>query len=481
VLEKTPGADGVEVWTWRNCPDKEGGGVKSIRLKQGQVRAFNLLKDAGEIQITAFLSGEGGYGKSTVINLLVQHWRSLGLTVIVTASSAQAAKLLNGVTVHSAFKLNPFSGYFMQSTMADRAYSSHFMWLFKCDIIVIDEIGMLTSSSLSGMNEATTFVKSMGASHFMSSLPFGGCSVIGVGDLYQLPAVMSTHHEQQVYKSSLWPAFRYLELVENCRSDRDQALAAIQHKLRGDPDTMTEEDWALLETRVCKNHCCAADLVDFEDIPVDNANTAETASDQSVTSQVVSHCKYTENTIVLAARRAKCDSIISDWAAEKNETGTSVVWVKAVDKCCQKSAIVNNPVILQTMDSSLRGQRAAIPVFVGMKGVLTMNKAPRKGFINGCLVEVIEIVCRAGEVVCIKAQEPSTMVSGAVVPGTKHSVTRIKSNPVNTRIGKVERFMFPIIPAICVTVHRVQGITHEHDLHVLLNGGKKSPRHQFAC
>jgi len=496
ALDKTTGADGIEVWTWKNCPDTEGGGVKSITLKQGQIRAFNLLKDAGKIQILSFLSGEGGYGKSTVINLLVQHWRSLGLTVIVTASSAQAAKLLNGVTVHSAFKLNPFSGYFMRSTMADRAYSSHFMWLFKCDIIIVDEIGMLTSSALSGMNEATTFVKSMGASHFLSSRQFGGCSVIGVGDLYQLPAVMSVHHEQQVYKSPLWPAFRYIELAQNCRSDKDQALASIQYKLRGEPELMTEEDWALLETRVCKNHCCVADLVDFEDIPVDTSSSTEAAPDKSASAQVVpnclsiesasdnimatqlvSHCPYTDWTIVLAARRAKCDSIILAWAEDKIANGTSVIWVKAVDRCCQNGAAVKNPAILQTMDSSLRGQRAAIPIFVGMKGVLTINK--RSGFVNGCVVEIIEIVYRNEEVVCIKVKEPDTLESGVVVAGNRHNVTRMTSNPVNTRIGKVERSMFPFIPAICVTVHRVQGITHEHDLHVLLNAGKSKNRKHF--
>ena len=474
-LEKTVGDDGAEVWVWQNCPDKECGGVKSIRLKSGQVRCFNLLKDAGEIQVLAFLSGEGGYGKSTVINLLVQHWRSLGLTVVVAASSAQAAKLLNGVTVHSAFKLNHHSGYFMQSTMADQAYSSHFMWLFKCDIIVVDEIGMLTSSALNGMNEATTFVKSMGASHFSSSRQFGGCSVIGVGDLYQLPAVMSKHHEQQVYNSPLWPGFRYLELTENCRSDKDQALAAIQHKLRGYPEAMTEQDWALLETRVCKNHCCAANLVHFNDIPVDDLDSAEA---ERAPPRLLSHCPYTSDSVVLAARRAKCDAIIKDWAAAQEVNGIDVVWVHAADKL-STGDVVRNPAVLKTIDSALRGQRAQVPVSLGMKGVLTMNKCPRTGFINGCLVIVIDIIYRGGDVVCIQVQEPSTVVDGNMVEGTKHNVTRLTSNPVRTQIGNVQRHMFPFIPAICVTVHRVQGITHEHDLHVLFNGGKspaKTPR-----
>ena len=36
-------------------------------------------------------------------------------------------------------------------------------------------------------------------------------------------------------------------------------------------------------------------------------------------------------------------------------------------------------------------------------------------------------------------------------------------------VGDVERYQFPLLPAHCVTVHRVQGTTVERDLHLLLN------------
>ncbi|EOD12714.1 hypothetical protein EMIHUDRAFT_247338 [Emiliania huxleyi CCMP1516] len=43
-------------------------------------------------------SGQGGVGKSTLIALLVQEWRSQALNVLVTGSSGKAAALLGGVT-----------------------------------------------------------------------------------------------------------------------------------------------------------------------------------------------------------------------------------------------------------------------------------------------------------------------------------------------------------------------------------------------
>ena len=62
-------------------------------------------------------------GKSTVINLLVQTWRSRGKRVIVTAASAKAARLIGGHTVHAAFKLRS-SGGFLRAQLGTEHHSS---------------------------------------------------------------------------------------------------------------------------------------------------------------------------------------------------------------------------------------------------------------------------------------------------------------------------------------------------------------------
>ena len=97
-------ADGITA-TWKE-PSDDGTYVIEWDLKQKQYEFYKNMKDAGSKQICAFLSGEGGMGKSLIIRLLVRHWRSAGFNVIVCAASAKAATLVNGQTVHSAFKLN---------------------------------------------------------------------------------------------------------------------------------------------------------------------------------------------------------------------------------------------------------------------------------------------------------------------------------------------------------------------------------------
>jgi len=67
--------------------------------------------------------------------------------------------------------------------------------------------------------------------------------------------------------STLWPAFRYLYLDESCRQDAtERRFAELLSRLRLGGDHLTDDDIALLKTRVCgrRSHgscaCCT-----FED------------------------------------------------------------------------------------------------------------------------------------------------------------------------------------------------------------------------
>ena len=69
------------------------------------------------------------------------------------------------------------------------------------DVIVIDEISMLTTSALHGVNQALNYVMTSGARAPSRDMLFGKKSVVAVGDLYQLPSVEKGAREQQVYQS----------------------------------------------------------------------------------------------------------------------------------------------------------------------------------------------------------------------------------------------------------------------------------------
>ena len=165
------------------------------------------------------------------IRLLVSHWRSEGLNVLVCAASAKAARLIGGHTVHSAFKLRLKGGFYETQLDGGKKHTKHWAWLFTRDVrrrrpsrsptvppnppsrattsmpppdlpplaqvIVIDEVSMLTAGALHGVNHALNHVMSLTTSA-ESTRHFGSKSVLAVGDLFQLPAVEKHRFKEQV-------------------------------------------------------------------------------------------------------------------------------------------------------------------------------------------------------------------------------------------------------------------------------------------
>ena len=144
-LEESPSecyeGTAVPIVTWH-----EPGAPRPHVLKLAQYEAYTLLKQAGEKQLHAFLSGEGGVGKSTVTRLLIMYWRSQGLRVIVLASSAKAARLIGGHTVHSACLLSTH-GTFEHARLEGCQASDRFVWLATADVVIIDEISVRSRPS----------------------------------------------------------------------------------------------------------------------------------------------------------------------------------------------------------------------------------------------------------------------------------------------------------------------------------------------
>ena len=68
------------------------------------------------------------------IRLLVSHWRSEGLNVLVCAASAKAARLIGGHTVHSAFKLRLKGGFYETQLDGGKKHTKHWAWLFTRDV-----------------------------------------------------------------------------------------------------------------------------------------------------------------------------------------------------------------------------------------------------------------------------------------------------------------------------------------------------------
>jgi len=140
-----------------------------------------------------FVSGKAGTGKTTLIGYLRE---KLAGNVVVVAPTGVAALQVNGVTIHSFFRLPPRIIFPEEDIklVKDRR-------LYACmRLLIIDEISMVRADTLDAID---LFLKKNGPK---INEPFGGIQVMFVGDLFQLPPVISTSEmnllQQRGYKTA---------------------------------------------------------------------------------------------------------------------------------------------------------------------------------------------------------------------------------------------------------------------------------------
>ena len=447
------GADGIATWH-----EQTATGIKQWRLKAKQYEAFQLLQDAGKKQIRTFLSGEGGMGKSLLIRLLVNQWRSNGFNVVVTASTGKAAVLIDGLTCHSAFKLSK-SGWFQLALMEGKINDKHFQGLLTADIIIIDEVSMLTATALSGINSGLNYVASRGISTELDGIEFGGKSIVCVGDLYQLPAVQKYRVEEQIYKHPLWPTFTFLELEESCRVDAAEVeFAGLLSRARLGHAHLTARDMELLTSRLCTNHC--NHCVPFHDIQRTKERNDEGKREELEQPQITHHCPLQPHDIIVAALVAKVDEL-NELALGSTTQGPGfhnhVYTIDSTDKFYgtrndAATGVVNDEAHRKLVDKRLSNMKRVLHVYEGQTCILTVNKDRSTKFVNGQLGTITKIHSTNSAVTMIEFVPDDS-------DGSSVNVYKTASWPIQTgHAGHTKRHQFPLLPAAAVTVRGARAV-----------------------
>lgn len=155
--------------------------VHNIEINDQFQHALDVMEKTVK---SVFITGRAGTGKST----LLEYFRSITRKKIaVLAPTGVAALNIKGQTIHSFFGFRPdITPYKVNRIEKDDSIFK------KLDIIVIDEISMVRADLLDCMDK---FLRLNGPS---SRNPFGGIQMVFVGDLYQLPPVV-TSKEKAVF------------------------------------------------------------------------------------------------------------------------------------------------------------------------------------------------------------------------------------------------------------------------------------------
>jgi ATP-dependent exoDNAse (exonuclease V) alpha subunit len=148
--------------------------IKPI-LNQSQITAFNTIEHTNS---NVLILGPAGTGKSTFINFLKAASKK---RIICACPTAVSALNVGGQTIHSLFQIQP-RDFILPEFLKLKAKPRNI--LNAADILIIDEISMVAPDLLDAIDILARQAR-------RNNAPFGGIQVVGIGDVFQLPPVIT--------------------------------------------------------------------------------------------------------------------------------------------------------------------------------------------------------------------------------------------------------------------------------------------------
>ncbi|KAM4055543.1 PIF1-like helicase [Hirsutella rhossiliensis] len=259
--------------------------VARFTLNKKQAIAFLIIcrqldlirrREKGNVrQLCQFVGGEGGTGKSRVIEALVELFASKDQSnrLIITATSGTAAARINGITIHSACGFSKdlaavantgkdLDGVRMPNQAERFVHGQSRMDWQEKDVLVVDEVSMLGARTLHAVNEQLCRLRG-------SHRDFGGIPIVlFCGDFHQfrpvqersilLPSTVVSWDMDNSFKAeqrhqhdkahALWKRFTAVVMLdEQVRAADDPELQRLLKRIRLGVQDRTDLD--LLNTR----------------------------------------------------------------------------------------------------------------------------------------------------------------------------------------------------------------------------------------
>ena len=352
-----------------------------------------------------FLTGNAGTGKST----LLDHFRNTTKkNVAVVAPTGVAAVNVKGETIHSFFlfppNVNPERARIEgKKTRNPKIYKA-------LDTLVIDEISMVRADLLDCISEFLQTVRK-------SKQPFGGVQVIMVGDLHQLPPVV-TRDEQEALNSLYRSPYFFSSNVFSSLTDglyKQIKFYELQTIFR-----QTEREFIDILNRVRNKETTQADL--------DRLNQCKTDTEE-----------FLEGYIYLTAMNEQADKINQ---YKLNEIEGQSIFFKGTTtgNFSEKQFPAADQLEMKT------GAR-----------VMLLNNDPNNRWINGTVGTLFQI---RSDHVLVKLDN-GELETVEPVTWTAYK-TRLNPETMNLESVEVGSYkQFPLRLAWAITIHKSQGKTFE--------------------
>lgn len=199
--------------------------TNSLDFNQTFQDTLNLLENTSQ---NLFITGKAGTGKSTLLN----HFRTTTKKPFaVLAPTGVAAVNVQGETIHSFFGFSPSITVEDAHKVAKNKRSTEIYE--KIQMLIIDEISMVRSDLLDCID---TFLRTIRA----NQEPFGNVQMVFIGDLFQLPPVV-TQSEAQIFMTMYEsPYFFDSHAVRNLIRSGEFEMVQLEKIYRQSDETFIE-------------------------------------------------------------------------------------------------------------------------------------------------------------------------------------------------------------------------------------------------
>ena len=406
--------------------------------------------------IQIFFCGPAGSGKTYLlrslmetVNRFTQRTRSNKCAYLACATTGKAAVNIDGTTIHSALKI-PINCKQGSRMPADKLQTMRVDLSEVCTII-IDEVSMMSNNMLNRVGD-----RLRGCGRDCTNR-FEGFHVVFCGDLRQLPPVNAkpvyARPANMLQDQMLWQNLEYYPLVQVVRQS-DKKFSDILTKI-GDGDKLEDEERALIESR-------------FFDI------------------EYIESCTELESSIRLFHRNEDVNNynykVLSNDSAGVIECPAEDVIVGCANNHQRTSTMQR----LNKMDVSATGYLSKMLCLVlGRPYMLTQNMDKNDHLVNGAMgilkhcelgvkdgneyvkrlwIEFDDEQCGAE----LRLKYRQHMIKHKILDSYTPIVRRKLSISLNSKVIKVKRKQFPVLPANAITIHKSQGasfdkVVYEYD------------------
>lgn len=211
-----------------------------------------------DLPIHCFLTGGAGVGKSLLTTCLFQaivryYAKRVAekcdeVKAVLCAPTGKAAYNIGGQTIHSLFCI-PANQNLKYKPLDVQQLDNMRVKFRSLKIVFIDEVSMVGNKMFNYINLRLQEI-------FAKGVPFGGISIIAIGDLFQLKPVFDGWIFENLTEgygplaTNLWTdLFRVFELTEIMRQKEDKNFAELLNRLR--EGKHNDNDINMLKTRIC--------------------------------------------------------------------------------------------------------------------------------------------------------------------------------------------------------------------------------------